>query len=142
MTGNPASNPSEPRFLLDESLAPAVAKALSLVDYIFVDVRSKIRPQGVKDPEIIQWCQENEAIWVHADVAARKNHGKLLQNAGIRTLLVERPKSGMSRQEQLRILSFVLPRLLKQLEVRRAPRHYVAKAANPTSAPSLKPITI
>ena len=142
MTGNPALNPSEPRFLLDESLAPAVAQALSLVDYNFVDVRSEIRPQGVKDPEIIQWCRENEAIWVHADVAAGKKHGTLLQNSGIRTLLVERPKSGMSPKEQLRVLSFVLPRLLNQLEGRRASRHYVTKAANPTSAPNLKPTSI
>ena len=139
MTGNAASNPSEPRFILDESLSPAVAKALSSVDYNFVDVRLEIRPQEVKDPEIIQWCQENEAIWVHADVAAKKkHHSTLLQNSGIRTLLVQRPKSGMSPKEQLRILSFVLPRLLKQLEGRRAPRHYVAKAANPTSTPTLR----
>ena len=142
MTGNPASNPSKPRFLLDESLAPAVAQALVLVDYKFVNVRSEIRRQSVKDPEIIQWCQENEAIWVHADVAARNKHGTLLQNSGIRTLLVERPKSGMSPKEQLRVLSFVLPRLLNQLERRRAPRHYVAKAANPTSTPTLRPMSI
>ena len=140
MTGNAVSNPPELRFILDESLSPAVAKALSLVEYDFVDVRLAIRPQGVKDPEIIQWCQENEAIWVHADVAAReKHHGTLLQNSAIRTLLVQRPKSGMSPKEQLRILSFVLPRLLENLEKRRAPRHYVAKAANPTSAPTLRP---
>ncbi len=138
MTGNPASNLPEPKFLIDESLSPEVAKALILVDYNFVDVRSAIRPQEVKDPEIIQWCQENEAIWVHADVAAPKKHGELLQTSGIRTLLVVRPKAGMSRQEQLRVLSFVLPRLLKQLEDRRPPRHYIAKAANPMSAPSLR----
>ena len=142
MTGNAVSNPPELRFILDESLSPAVAKALSLVEYDFVDVRLAIRPQGVKDPEIIQWCQENEAIWVHADVAAGKKHGTLLQNSGIRTLLVERPRSGMSPKEQLRVLSFVLPRLLNELERRRAPRHYVAKATNPTSAPTLRPMSI
>ena len=115
MTGNPASNPSEPRFLLDESLTPTVAQALSLVNYNFVDVRSQIRRQGVKDPEIIRWCQENEAIWVHADDRARKQHRALLQTSGIRTLFVDRPKSGMSAKEQLRVLSFVLPRLVESV---------------------------
>ena len=142
MTGNPALNPSEPKFLLDESLAPAVAQALSLVDYNFFDVRSEIRPQGVKDPEIIRWCRENGAIWVHADARASKQHRKLLQNSGIRTLLVERSKGGMNAKEQLRVLSFVLPRLLHQLEGRRASHHYIAKATHPTSAPSLRPMEI
>ena len=144
MTGNPALNPSEPRFLLDESLAPAVAQALSLVDYNFVDVRSEIRPQGVKDPEIIQWCQENEAIWVHADDRGQERSTGYVaaKLSGIRTLLVERPKIGMSPKEQLRVLSFVLPRLLNQLEGRRASRHYVTKAANPISVPNLKATSI
>lgn len=142
MTGNPVSNPPEPQLLIDESLSPAVAQALSLVDYHFFDVRREIRPQETKDPEIIQWCQDNGAIWVHADVAAKSEHSSLLQTSGIRTLLIIRPKIGMSSKEQLRILSFVLPQLLDNLGSRRADRHYVAKAATPTSKPTLRPIAI
>ena len=139
MTGNPASNPSETRFLLDESLAPAVAQALRLVGHDFVDVVSAFGRKGAKDPEIVKWCQQNGAIWVHADDAAKTEHKALLQTSGIRTLRIKRPRGGMSAKEQLRIMSFVLPRLLNELESRRASRHYCAKAANPMSAPSLRP---
>ena len=46
MTGNLASNPDNPLFLLDESLAPVVAQALELVKYRFcttVDVFGRTR---------------------------------------------------------------------------------------------------
>ena len=142
MTGNPASNPSEPRFLLDESLTPAVASALRLVGYDFVDVVSQFGRREVKDPEIIDWCRENAAIWVHADDRARREHREPLQTSGIRTLWIKRPGGIMSGKEQLRILSFVLPRLLGNRENRRDSRHYCATAVNPTAAPSLQPIKV
>ena len=142
MTGNAVSTPPEPLFLLDESLSPAVAKALNLVDYNFVDVRLAIRPQGVKDPEIIQWCQENMAIWVHADDRANRKHKKLLQTSGIRTLWLLRPGGVMSRKEQLRILSSALPTLFEKWEQNPGVRHYQASADEPTAAPSVTPITI
>lgn len=139
MTGNPASNPPEPRFLLDESLTPVVAEALNLVGHNFTTVEAAFGRKGAQDPEIIAWCRDHQAVWVHADDAARKEHKAQLQTSGIRTLWIVRPGGQMSPKEQLRVLSFVLPQLLKQLEGRRPPRHYVAKAANPTSAPSLRP---
>ncbi len=78
MTGKLGSNLPEPLFLLDESLAPPVASALSLVGYRFHDVRETIAKQGVKDPEIIAWCQEHEAVWVHADDLSKSSH-KLIE---------------------------------------------------------------
>lgn len=142
MTGNAASTPAEPLFLLDESLSPAVAKALILVDYNFADVRLAIRPQEVKDPEIIQWCRENDAIWVHADDQANRKHKKLLETSGIRTLWILRPGGAMSRKEQLRILSSALPKLFENWEQSPGVRHYQATADKPTAAPSVVPITI
>ena len=52
MTGNLSSLPKT-RFLLDESLDPAVSKALNLVGYQFAET-----PKGAKDPHIIEWCRE------------------------------------------------------------------------------------
>ena len=67
MTGNLASNPLNPDFLLDESLTPPVSRALEGVGYRFTDVQRVFGHRGVKDPEIIKWCQEHDVVWVHAD---------------------------------------------------------------------------
>ena len=142
MTGNRASNPPEAQFLLDESLSSAVARALNLVAYNFVDVVSEFGRQGVEDPDIIEWCRENRATWVHADDRANKEHKRPLQTSGIRTLWIPRPSGGMSSREQLRILSFALPKLFEFWEQSPRVRHYRTTASSPTAVPSIRPLTI
>lgn len=139
MTGNIVSNPGEPLFLLDASLTPAVAEALNLVDYGFTTVAAEFGREGIKDPEIIEWCRERQAVWVHADDRARRQHKALLQTSGIRTILIHRPGGRMTIREQLRVLSFVLPRFLENIQRRSGVRHFRATAANPMSVPSLRP---
>ena len=51
MTGNLALDPTDPVFLLDESLVPAVARSLQLVGYNFVDVAATFGTKGPQDPE-------------------------------------------------------------------------------------------
>ena len=133
---------AEPLLLLDESLSPAVAQALRLVDYNITTAGAVFSREGVLDPDIIAWCRDHRAVWVHADDRARNEHRALLQTSGIRTLWVRRQRGGMGRSEQLRILSFVLPKLFENW--RRSPRvrHYSAAAASPTSTPSLRPVTV
>ena len=142
MTGNHAYGPPSVRFLLDESLVPAVAQALQLVEYDILDVPSAFGKEGTTDPELIDWCSDNAAVWIHADDRARKRHRALLQTSGIRTLWVYRKRGAMSAKEQLRVLSSVLPRLLRKIAEQPAMRHYRASAANEESAPSLRPISI
>ena len=139
MIGNPASNQSEPRFLLDESLAPVVAEALSLVGYNFTTSAAELG-KGTLDPDIIAWCRDNGATWVHADRRVYRQHRDPLQTSGIRTLLVNQPSKGMTAKEQLRILSFVLPKLAELRERHPAERHYRATAANDTATPTLRPV--
>ena len=134
MTGNLSSGPHSARFLLDESLVPAVAEALQLVGYDFT-----VAEKGAQDPEIIEWCRANQAVWIHADDRARKEHRVLLQTSGIRTLWVYRQHGRMTGREQLRILSFVLPHFLKAQAERPAVRHYKVSAANDLSKPTLRP---
>lgn len=141
MTGNAESTPAEPLFLLDESLTPAVAEALRLVGYDFRTIADELG-KGTLDPDVIAWCRGNGAIWVHADKAARRKHRAILETSGIRTLWVRQPRGGISIKEQLRILTFVLPKLLEYLEMRRPPRHYRASADSPISAPSFRKDTI
>ena len=143
VTGNPGSAPPDIRLLLDESLTPRVAGALRLVGYDVQDVRTVFDPGGtrraesVKDPEIIEWCRSVGAVWIHADDRARKEHRALLLRSGIRTLWIQRPGGRMAAREQLRILAFVLPKLLDSFANRPGARHYKATAANPLATPRL-----
>ena len=132
MTRN-TSSPNSVRFLLDESLVPAVAKALELVGYDFIAGEA-----GSQDPDIIKWCQANQAVWVHADDRARKQHRVQLQTSGIRTIWVYRKGGRMTGKEQLRILSSVLPLFLEEQVVSPAVRHYKATATNDLSRPTLR----
>ena len=142
MTGNLAYEPPNVHFLLDESLAPTVAEALSLVGYNIAGVLSVLDKQGATDPEIIRWCSENEAVWIHADDRARREHRVQLQTSGIRTIWVYRQHGVMSTREQLRIVSFVLPQFIHKLREQPAVRHYKALATNDQSKPSLRPVEV
>ena len=138
MTGNPLSDPLNQRFLLDESLAPTVAQALRLVGYDFVGIEAVPNGKGVQDPEIIDWCRENSAVWVHADDRTKRQHKVRLQTSGIRTLRIHRSQGRMTAKEQLRILAFVLPLFLQKLIESPRVRNYKASAANSTAKPSLR----
>lgn len=129
-------------FLLDESLGSPVAKALALVQYPFVTVEAVMGQQGVPDPEIIRWCATNNAMWVHADDQARRQHKVALRASGIYTLLLHRQKGGMTSKEQLRILSFVLPHLIQARQRKPSVRHYRASAPTELAKPALKSITV
>ena len=142
MIGKRASLADNPRFLLDESLVPVVAQALALVGYEIADVESSIGRKGVKDPEIIEWCRASNAVWVHADDRARKQHRALLLTSGIRTVWVSRKRGAMSAKEQLRVLSFALPQLIRNWEESPGQRHYRVSATNEMSRPSVRAFTV
>lgn len=148
MSGNPVSAQPDLGFLLDESLAPRVAEALRAVGYDIEDVATVFDPDGtgrsvgITDQEIIEWCRKNDRVWIHADDRARKEHAALLLTSGIRTLWLFRPGGRMAAREQLRILAFVLPKLLERYEARPRTRHYRATATNPVSTPSLRAVEL
>ena len=146
MSGNASSELPNPQFLLDESLDPNVAKALSLVGHDIVYVRTAMDPTGdrrqILDPEIIEWCRVHGSVWIHADDRARREHKKQLQTSGIRTLWVYRPGGRMTGNEQLRILAFVIPKLLDNYEKQPRRRHYRTTATRPLSTPSLRPLSL
>ena len=80
---------------------------------------------------------------MHADDRARKEHRSHLQRSGICTLWIYRKRGQMSGKEQLRILAFVLPQLLRERRRRPKVRHYQAKAqdalleAEPAAVPAV-----
>ena len=142
MTGKLDSTSTDRLYLLDESLVPRVAEALRLVGYNIVDVATAFGNKGVLDPEIIEWCRESDAVWIHADDRARRQHQIRLQTSGIRTVWLQRHGGAMSAREQLRILAFVVPKLEENWSSRRASRHYRVTATNPTSTPSVRRMEI
>ena len=125
----PLLETSNPLFLIDDSLDWNVAEALRLVSYNVTSVFKAFDGQsGVKDPHIIEWCRQNNAMWVHADDKARKEHRKDILTAKIGFLWVYRPGGKMSSKEQLRILSYVLPDLIDKLMSNPKNIHYKAAA--------------
>ena len=128
----------EMMFLLDESLTANVAHALALVEY---EIRATIDVfgKGIKDPEIIEWCSRNDAVWIHADDRAIIEHRELILRSGIRTVWIRRKGGAMFAREQLRIISSALPRLIHNYGERPRTRHYRASADSEISHPSLRP---
>ena len=142
MNGNRGSVELSPRLLLDASLSPVVAEALAIVGYDILDVSAVFGHYDATDPEIIEWCKENGAVWIHADDRARKQHRATLQTSGIKTIWVYRTQGKMNTKEQLRILSFALPQLIQKWQESPRQRHYRVSATNELSKPSLRPFNI
>jgi len=93
---------------------------------------------GVTDPEIIEWLHQHQAVWVHADDRAKKEHRKLLAACNVKTLWVYRPGGCMSSAEQLRILAFVLPDLLDKYRQNPSHRHHRVDAHGQAPRPRIR----
>ncbi len=72
--------------------------------------------KGIDDEDIIPWCGEHDAIWVHADDNSKVEHKKRLETHGVKTIWLYRPKGRMSSKDQLRALTYALPRALDRLQ--------------------------
>lgn len=118
---------TNPSFLLDEQLNPSVADALQKVGYNIVSIKEAFdgRP-GVLDPEVIEWCRCNNAIWITADEKAKKQHVADICSSRIRVIWVHRKKGMMTAKEQLRVLSFTLPDLISRFTNHKK-RHFKIK---------------
>lgn len=116
MTGS-QPDPSTVVVLLDASLADRpVAAALRLVDYSNAVAVSDRFGEGVEDPIVIQWLGLQGGLWVTMDERARHRHAAVIEQSGIHVLWVRRPKSGMSKRQQLYLLLGVLDSVLEQIK--------------------------
>jgi hypothetical protein len=109
----------ETLFWIDHSLSPHIAGGLNLVGYntfTFTDVDEFKDRIKVDDEEIIPWCGIHNAVWVHADDNAKREHKKLLEEHHCRTVWVYRPNGKMSSKDELRALAYCLPRILHKLK--------------------------
>ena len=125
-------------FLLDESMDRYVADALKLVGYDFTSVALVWPGQSkVEDSEIIEWCKNNNAVWVHADDRARRKHATLILTSQIRTVWVYRRDGKMSGADQLRILSYFLQEILNRFRTTPNKRHWKIKSLGNPPHPGL-----
>lgn len=94
------------KFLLDNGLNPNIADALSLVEYDITSVREAFgnRPQGVPDPEIIDWCAAQGATWLTTDISAKRTHEAALKARRISVVWCRQPKQGWSTKQQLEVI--------------------------------------
>ncbi|MGI2336866.1 MAG: DUF5615 family PIN-like protein [Dehalogenimonas sp.] len=112
---------------MDEQLNPAVAEALRKVGYNIVSIKEAFDGRlGVLDPEVIEWCRCNNAIWITADEKAKKQHVADICSSKIKVIWVHRKKGGMTAKEQLRVLSYTLPDLISRFANHRK-HHYKIK---------------
>ncbi len=125
MLGSIVSRPEDTLILLDDSLSPFVADALSLVGYNATSTRNVFdNRQGVTDREIIEWAGASNALWVYSDDKPKRESAKTILTGGVRTLWVYRPRGVMSGREQLAIVAHLLPDLLDRLGAADASAHF------------------
>lgn len=137
MLGNLSSVPlPNPQYALDESLARPVAHALGHVGIPIQSVLDIFGRPGTSDDEILEWCRNEDGIWIHAD---NRRHRRLLREGSqrARTVWVIRPDGKMSIREQLRVLAVVLPRLESRIVLNPTQLHYIASASSPLAMPKL-----
>ena len=133
-TGRNLSQLDDLLFLLDDSLDRFVADALRKVGYNFTSVFEEwAGAAGIKDPEIIAWCGDRNAVWVHKDDSAKKDHQKLIISNQIRTLWIYRKNGILSGKDQLRTLAFTLQDQIDDFNQYPNRRHYklTVHGANP-----------
>ena len=99
---------------------------------------------GTSDEDIIHWCAQHRAIWIHDDRGAIRENHQLLHTSGVWTVKMARGRQGRTGREQLRRLAYVLPHLLQKWHDshnQRSPeRHHEIKASNDKSQISLRPV--
>ena len=76
-------------------------------------MKSESLGEGATDQEIIEWCGQNNHVWITADLRARTEHAAEILAAGIRVIWIHRPLGyAMGRPATLRVLAYQLPRVI------------------------------
>lgn len=92
------------RFLFDACISWQVAKALELVDVRAVHVTHvKCLGAAAPDCDIVRWCENENAVWVTADLKASKRSSiqAIPALACISIAFFRPPSSGWTRREWL-----------------------------------------
>lgn len=101
-----------PFYIVDENLSPTIAKALSACGFDITCVQEVFPNRtGVEDTEIIEWLSKHgrqKSVWITADQSAAKVHAKFLLAKQNSVLWIFRPKAGLSKLQELQLLSLII----------------------------------
>ena len=117
-------------YLVDNDLSPEIAKALRLFDFDIIHHNEvpqfQNRPQGIEDPEVIDWCRQNGRVWITADKAARKQHEVQIKTARISVLWLHGPPRAFPSWTQFKIVVRVLDQMERLLQSAHGALHFRA----------------
>lgn len=114
---------------VDENIPPAFAEAFRCVGDNAISNRD-VGLKGAGDPEVIDFCADNEAVWVTKDLGARKLAAYTaqvrMQAVSVTFLRTPRAKH-WSMKEQFEVIARQL-RVLEQMYGSRRPRYFILRA--------------
>ena len=95
------------------------------------------RPEGVPDEEIIPWLAANDAVWITADFARKKENRERreydLKAQGISAIWMHRPKAGLGNWDQVKIIARTWDRMHAEFRSTSKARHFwVSQRGGPT----------
>ena len=117
-------------YLVDNDLSPDIAAALGLFDRDIIHVKAvpefQGRPEGVEDPEVIEWCRANGRIWITHDKAARKQHEADIKAARIHVLWLRGSPREFASWFQFKVVVRVIDQLESIIRSSRGAMHFKA----------------
>jgi hypothetical protein len=101
-----------PYYLVDKNLSPVISKAFHDCGYDITCVQAQFQNQSkVDDYDIIQYLGQygrQNSVWFTADADAARVHGKILKSKQNSVLWIYRPRSGLSRFQELLLSCLVI----------------------------------
>ncbi len=131
MPGNTNSRPKKVSYCYDESLPPAIGKALAAVGFPIVLV-----DKGTLDEDLIPEMGRHNQTWITKDDRAKTQHENLLADANISVVWVRGLAHGKEKRRQtlgrnatlkdvLRMLVNKLDRITDEIAKARGPRYFL-----------------
>ncbi len=108
---------------------------MQAVGYRVNTVEEVFGERGIKDPQIIAWCGESGAVWIHADDNARREHAREIVTAGISTVWIPRGKYGLSIKDQLGRLAYRMQAIEQWIGASNRPVHLVLRGSGTALEP-------
>jgi len=130
--GTPAGGLADPfdadgvRFLIDENLAPGVARAFAQVAF---NARSNVEVglASSDDIDVIKFCGRFGSVWITQDIDARKRsaYKPLVDKLGVGAVFFRLPRAkGMSMKDRFALLARWMPWLEGRYEAK-SPRYFL-----------------
>lgn len=105
---------------MDENLPNGpIVTVLQAMEY---DARAPSR--GTQDRSLIQWIASFGGVWITADERARMSYRDEIQKAGIHIVLVQRPRQGLSRRAAIRLIVYLIEKVIQDVARARSPQVY------------------